>query len=503
MIEANKRNAIYLLHQEGMSLREIAAKLGVSRNSVRSIILQQGVMPASSRQSKAPLDPELLQRLYRECDGRIQRVHEKLIEEEKVPVSYSSLTRRLRQLGISRPQKERCAHVPDEPGAEMQHDTTVYQVELGGQRIRVVASLLYLRYSKRRYLKFYRSFNRFKMQCFFHEALCFWGYAAGLCIIDNTNLARLSGTGPMAKIVPEMAAFARQYGFEFRCHALKHANRKAGDERSFATVETNFLAGRNFQSMEDLNEQGFHWATERMEHRPQGKARIIPAKAFEHECAYLAKLPPHVPAPYRSHIRFTDQYGYVAFEGNYYWVPGTGRGELKVLEFADRLKLCRDRQCLAEYPLPADGVRNQSFSPEGGPAPRYQPKHRKHPGHQEEKRLRAMGAAVSAYLDFTLQVKGLRRPTLLRQLLALSRRMSPELFAKSIERAHRYRITRIEIIERIAQLQMTEGLGLLPHPEVDEEFQQRAAYQEGCLTELPDLSIYDQLNESSHEPDGQ
>jgi hypothetical protein len=23
-----------------------------------------------------------------------------------------------------------------------------------------------------------------------------------------------------------MEAFARQYGFEFRCHALKHANRK-------------------------------------------------------------------------------------------------------------------------------------------------------------------------------------------------------------------------------------------------------------------------------------
>jgi len=121
----------------------------------------------------------------------------------------------LRDLGISKAAKARCHRVPDEPGAEMQHDTTVYQVKLAGQRTRLIASLLYLRYSKRRYLKFYRTFNRFKMKCFFHEALMFWGYAAGRCIIDNTNLARLRGTGKNAVIVPEMEAFAKQYGFQF------------------------------------------------------------------------------------------------------------------------------------------------------------------------------------------------------------------------------------------------------------------------------------------------
>ena len=39
------------------------------------------------------------------------------------------------------------------PGAEMQHDTSPYQVELAGRRARLIASLLYLRYSKRRYLQ--------------------------------------------------------------------------------------------------------------------------------------------------------------------------------------------------------------------------------------------------------------------------------------------------------------------------------------------------------------
>ena len=162
----------------------------------------------------------------------------------------------------------------------MQHDTTVYQVKLAGRPTRVIASLLYLRYSKRRYLKFYRAFNRFAMKCFLHEALMFWGHAAKQCVIDNTNLARLRGSGKQAVIVPEMAAFAERYGFQFLCHAIRHPNRKAGEERSFWTVETNFLPGRSFESLEDLNQQALEWATVRMEHRPAGQDALDPRQGL-------------------------------------------------------------------------------------------------------------------------------------------------------------------------------------------------------------------------------
>ena len=80
-----------------------------------------------------------------------------------------------------------------------------------------------------------------------------------------------------------MEGFSKQYGFQFRCHEKGHANRKAGEERSFYTVETNFFPGRSFQSLEDLNRQAFQWATVRMYHRPVAKSGLIPAKAFEHE----------------------------------------------------------------------------------------------------------------------------------------------------------------------------------------------------------------------------
>ena len=498
MIEPDVRNAIYQLHQQGMSLREISRCLHISRNAVRRIVKQQGKSARRTRSDKKQIDPQLLERLYRECDGWMQRIREKLVEEHGIQIGYSTLTRMLRELELSRSQPARCDRVPDEPGAEMQHDTSLYRVKLGVQWITVIASLLYLRYSKRRYLKFYRVFTRFVMKCFLHEAVMFWSYAASRCVIDNTKLARLRGAGSRAVIVPEMEAFSQRYGFRFVCHAIDHPNRKAGNERSFWSVETNCLPGRTVSSLEDLNEQARQWATERMEHRVLTKARVIPAQLFEHERLYLHPLPEHLPAPYQTHQRLTDQYGYVAFGANYYWVPGTRREEVKVLQYAGGLKIFQRGECLAEYALPPDGTRHQHFSPPGEPKPRHQPRRRRE-AKQEEQHLRALGDDVSAYLDFAYSAPGVQRHRFTRELFALSRKLTREVFCSTARRAHRYRIVDLATIRRIAWLCLSQEELVLPEPEVDEDFRQRPAYQEGFLTDQPDLSVYDQGSEEKNE----
>lgn len=499
MIDQEMREAIYLLHGTGMALRAISEQLKISRNTVRRIIQQQAALPLTVRKDKIPVDAELLRDLYRRCGGWIQRVHEMLVEEEGIRVGYSTLTRLVRELELGSSRKVRCDRVADEPGVEMQHDTTVYQVNLAGQRTKVIASLMYLRYSKRRYLRFYRVFNRFTMKCFFHETLAFWGYSAPQCIIDNTNLARLRGTGKRAVIVPEMVSFAELYRFKFVCHELLHANRKAGEERSFWTVETNFLPGRSFVSLEDMNHQAFQWATKRQYHRPAGKAKLIPAKAFEHERHYLTELPAHLPAPYFAHQRRTDEYGYVAFQANYYWVPGTRRDEVKLLQYADRLKIFQHRVCVAEYPLPASDVKNARFSPEGQPQPRHRPKNRKQTSGQEEQRLRAIDPAVEAYLDYALGTKGVRRHQFLRDLFALSRKLTTRVFVQALERAQRYRIVNLGTLQKIAWFCLSQESQPLPEADIDDYYRDRPEYQEGRLTDEPDLSSYEQTTNSEDE----
>ena len=498
MIDPDRRKAIFLLHDEGMGSREISRRLKVSRNTVRAIIKHGGAMPDTVRDDKINIDTELLSRLYTDCSGFIQRIYEKLREEEGISVGYSTLTRMIRELDPGNTRKKRCAHIPDEPGAEMQHDTSLYRLKIGDKEVRVVGSILYLRYSKMRYLYFYRFFNRFRMKCFFHEALVFFGYTAKVCIIDNTNLARLRGTGKNALIVAEMEQFARQYGFEFVCHEVNHPNRKAGNERSFYTVETNFFPGRKFEDMEDLNRQAIEWATVRIANRPVSRTVLIPARAFEHEQAYLTGLPPYIPPPYITHRRGTDQYGYVSFDGNFYWVPDGAGDEVSVLQYSKSLKIYHNRILLVDYPLPPDGVKNRSFSPQGVPRPGHQPKNRKHPTAQEEEKLRAAAVEVDEYLSFALKPKGTQKHRFIREMFSLYQKIALPLFIKTIRRALKYRITDIKTVERIAILHISDGDYEIPLMEIDKEFKDRETYHEGRLTDDPDLAIYDKMLEDDN-----
>ena len=382
--------------------------------------------------------------------------------------------------------------MPDEPGAEMQHDTSPYQIEWAGRRTGLIASLIYLRYSKRRYLKFYRAFDRFKMKCFFHEALTFWGYAARQCIIDNTNLARLRGTGANAVIHPEMEAFARQYGFAYRCHALEHPNQKGRGGEKFLVRGDQLPARAHLCQPGGPQPPGLRlvhrraWTTSPRASRDSSRPRPSSTSALT-----CSRLPAHLPAPYKVHGRGTDEYGFMSFGANYYWVPGTRRDEVKVLEYSDRLKIFQAGQCLAEYPLPADGVRSAKFSPPGQPAPPHHPHNRHHPTELEEKHLRALAPAVSAYLDYALPTKGLARHQFLRRLLALSRKMSVELFSQTLERARKYRITNLQTLQNIAWLYLQHrARARCPWSKSMPPSASAQAYQEGSLTDPPQLSSY-------------
>jgi hypothetical protein len=110
---------------------------------------------------------------------------------------------------------------------------------------------------------------------------------------------------------------------------------------------------------------------------------------------------------------------------------------------------------------------------------------------------------VADYLDFARSAPGIQRHRFTRELFALSRKMTASVFVKTAQRALRYRIVDMATLRRIAWLCISQADDVLPEAEVDEDFQQRPAYQEGCLTDQPDLSVYDQLCEEENEDNKQ
>lgn len=491
MIDVDLRRSIVALHANGMGIREISRRLTITRNTVKSILAVGGKVAMEPRRDNILLDETLLTKLYLDCNGWKERIWEKLTEEYGVKVGYSTLTRKIKAMGLG--AKPRSAKVADVAGAEMQHDTSPYRLKIGESVVDVIGSLIYYRYSKQYYLRFYRSFNRFRMKCFLHEALTFYGYAAPVCIIDNTHLAVLRGTGSKAVMAPEMVMFSKRYGFEFRAHAVMHSDRKAGNERGFWTVETNFFPGRTYSSLEDLNAQALEWATVRMAHRPRGKARLIPAVAFEHEKTLLTKILSGLPSPYVIHDRSVDQYGFVSFDANSYWISSPVHEAVKVLEYASEIKIFAGRKEVASYLLPMEGVKNKIF-PEDRPDNPHRPR-RKSEGltSEEEHALRTTSPVVGDYLTFLLASKGVTRHRIIRELFGVRKRLSPDLFLRVIERATKFKITDMTTLAEIARLLVRNGEEIHPEFDVNETYEGREAYQEGRFSGSPDFSNYENL----------
>jgi transposase len=496
MIHADKRHAAQTLGASGRSKKEISRLLNISPKSVRRLLKNSGAVPPP-RQDKIAVSEELLRKTYVACGGFRQRIYEVLTEEHGVKIGYSTLTRLLRESGIGRKHQHRYAHVEDVPGAEMQHDTSPHRVKLGNETVLVQCSSLYLRYSKIRYIQFYRSFTRWRMKCFFHEALSHWEYAARTCIIDNTNLAVLHGTGKNAVIHPEMLAFAKPYGFAWQAHEKGHANRKAGCERSFWTAETNFLPGRTFTSLEDLNQQALAWS-ERFAQRPHAKTRLVPRELFESEKADLFKLPDALQAPYQPHQRVLDAHGYFAFDGNYYWAPeepGMLPGsKVDLLQYAREIKifpfgLSSGRGALS-YPLPALGTKNKRFAPEGAVLNPYVPRQFKQNSQEEEKRLRAMDPLCGEYLDFIQKASEVRQKSkFIRDLYGLSQKMSKDLLLTTLSRALRYKVSSLEALQRISrQLLQAEGADVEETSALTQDYEQREAFKAGRFSQEQDLT---------------
>ncbi len=86
-----------------------------------------------------------------------------------------------------------------------------------------------------------------------------------------------------------------------------------------------------------------------------------------------------------------------------------------------------------------------------------------------------------------------------RELWALSRKVTLEVFVKTVQRALRFRIVDLATVRRIAWLFISPHQGPLPEADIDADLWQRPAYQEGCLTREPDLSVYDQLTEEKED----
>ena len=276
------------------------------------------VVPRLERAERGIEYRDQIVELFTACKGNLVRVHEEL-SELGAKLSYSALTAFCRRHGIGHEPERPTGQYTFLPGEEMQHDTSPHSAEVKGRIVKMQTASLVLCHSRMIFIQMYPRFTRFECKVFLTDALVYFGGACGRCMIDNTHVVVLSGTGRDMVPVPEMASFGERFNFEFRAHAVGDANRSARVERPFDYIENNFLAGRRFNDWEDLNEQARGWC-DKVNQTPKRHLHASPRELFVMERLSMKALPVFVPEVYTLHHRIVDTEGYVTVRRNRYWV---------------------------------------------------------------------------------------------------------------------------------------------------------------------------------------
>jgi len=447
MLDQGQRTAILELRKNGQGIRAIAKALGVSRKAVRDVLRSNTAeVPRIERRELAEPHREDILELYRLCKGNLVRVHEELVENKKVDVSYQALTAFCRRHGIGREPKEPAGQYHFEPGEEMQHDTSPHTVELAGQWVKAQIVSLVLCYSRLLFFQIFPAFDRFVCKLFLTDALRYMGGAARKCMVDNTHVIVLRGSGATMEVGPEMAAFSERLGFTFVAHEIGDANRSARVERPFDHIQRNFLAHRPATDWADLNRQALVWC-DKVNARPKKGQRVSPRELHALEGTRLEPLPAYLPDVYRLHHRIVDVEGYVSVHAHRYSAPYTLIGrQIEVRELRDTIELydgprrmAVHRRVLGQAPV---RVTDKEHRP-----PRGQSPVKADPPEQQE--LQQVAPLVAAYLSALREKTPGRGTVAARRLLRMWRDYPHGPLLAAVKTAAEYRLFDLDRLERM------------------------------------------------------
>jgi transposase len=466
MLDQTTRSAILRLREQGHGTRVIARALGVSRGAVKDV-LQDGTaeVPRAERAEKAAPHRDEILGIFVRSKGNLVRVHEELVAGGAT-LSYQALTAFCRRHGIGHEPVRPAGRYHFEPGQEMQHDTSPHDVQLGGKLRRVQTASLVLCHSRMLFFQHYPRFQRFDCKVFLTEAMRAIGGACGVCMIDNTHVVVLSGTGREMVPVPEMAAFAERFRFAFQAHEKGDANRSARVERPFDYIENNFHAGRDFTDWDHLNQEARAWC-DKVNAKHRKHLHASPRELFAVEKPHLKALPIWIPDVYALHQRIVDIEGFVNVHGNRYSAPYRLIGRrVEVRETKDAIEIFDGPRQLAAHNKVIDAVAARVWLKEHRP-PRGEGTTARGCPAEEEELVRSVPELVD-YLGRLKQHAPTRGIRDVRRLARMVHDYPRRPLLDALANAAQYGLYDLERVERMLLRSLTRDFFRVPDKDTDD-----------------------------------
>jgi transposase len=354
-------------HREGMAIREITRRTGLSRNTVRKYLVSGVVEPHYQRRKPPSKLDEYAQTLtnwlHRESRrSRKQRRSVKQLYYDLLPLGYSGSYDRIASFARNwrRQQQEaalmasRGTYVPltFAPGEAFQFDWSEDWAMVNGQNTKLQIAHFKLSYSRAFILRAYPLQTHEMLFDAHNHAFGILGGVPERGIYDNMKTAvDRVGRGKARTVNVRFQAMVSHFLFE-----ADFCNPAAGWEKG--QIEKNVRDSRHrlwhnapkFNCLDELN----IWLEQRCQalwrelHHPEDKQRTV-VDLWEEECASLMA----VPAPFDGYVEHSKRVSstcLITFDNNRYSVPATfANRPVSLHVYADRLVVVAEAQVITEH----------------------------------------------------------------------------------------------------------------------------------------------------------
>jgi transposase len=259
MIALDQLMDIRDLNRQGHSIRAIARLTGLSRNTIRRVLRGQHDLKRRESTRPSKLDPFKDYLRQRRAEYPLSAVR---LTAEIRPMGYAGsviTVRRFLATLDDRDHRERRLTVRFEtpPGQQAQADwaSAGRFLDAEGRSRSIYLFVFVLAYSRMLFVHFTTSMNLATLVACHQRAFDYLGGWPRVILYDNMKQVRLGPTHWNDAFLD----FANHHGFTLKTHRPYRPRTKGKVERTVDYVKDNFLLGRCFATLDDLNAQGIAW----------------------------------------------------------------------------------------------------------------------------------------------------------------------------------------------------------------------------------------------------
>lgn len=372
MLSKERWEEVRRMNDQGLSNSEIARQLEIDRKTVRKLLKEPWRPYARAERADTLLasHAQFLRERAAHVDYSARILYQELCRDREFGGSYETVKRFVVPLRAqARTAAELCQRrFETEPGQQSQIDWGQTGIYLRHRPVVLHIFVLTLGYSRRGY---YRACANEQLGLFLESHEAAFEYFGGLTrelLYDRPRTVCRPVPGKGWRWNDTFREFARHWGFEPRVCAPYRAQTKGKVESGVKYVKRNFLPGRIFTDMVDVQEQMDEWMATVADVRLHGTTHQRPIDRFATEAeALMPSLGQGSFSERRSVSRIVAEDYLVSYRSNRYSVPfGLIGKEVQIIPVGGVLRVHYGHDIVAEHPLLA-GRHEMRILPEHGP----------------------------------------------------------------------------------------------------------------------------------------